>query len=1056
MIEPRKIEAALGRIKDQKSFLQELLADTLGWPVIEGAGTVEEVSFEWSAEELRASGLDKHLVDSRIWQLQRFQDEQPWGIFIIEFKKEDAFAKGRGLTGPLRKILRGLVPKARRRSDLPAWKRENLLFICTHQYQHYRFAYFKAPKNSQIAPLATFGWQQGDSFIRTLCECNLKELEWQDTPTVQKTWTQNWQKAFDIEKVTNRFYDDYAKVFEATEKLIHKNTGFSGQKLRLYTQTLFNRLMFLRFIERKGWLELGGRKDYLQALADAGPIGKKSLYQSRIKPLFFEGLAIEGHQKIDCIGKVPFLNGGLFEVIKGLDDEVKDLGDEVFLPIIGKDGLFYRYNFTVEESTPLDVDVAVDPEMLGKVFEELVTGRHETGSYYTPRPIVAFMCREAIKGYLGGKTSATKEAIEKLVDEHEIAKDLTERHAGEILFYLDTVKAVDPACGSGAYLLGLLQELIEIRRTLQNEKLKGDPQFIYNLKLKLISHSLYGVDIDPFATNIAKLRLWLSLAVEAENPEPLPNLDFKIETGDALLGPCDPSANINPAEGGALMAAALRKRAEGLILKKDEYLVAHGDRKNQLYLNIKEEEQAIAKDSRTLFGENVIAWTVHFAEVFVSSRRTESTMFGEFGFMADAKNQKAFKLTSYEPGGFDIVLANPPYVRQELIKDIKPLLKQIFPKVFTGTADLYTYFYARAIEMLSPGGMIVFISSNKWFRADYGNKIRKYIANNCIIHSITDFGELPVFKTAATFPMIFIAQKHKGKSQPIFTQVKNLFSPYPDVKAITKTTGQILPSHAIQDEKWNMSDSKTLDLLYNMKKAGPPLKEYVKGEIYYGIKTGFNEAFVIDRNVREKLIADDPASADLIKPMCKGDDVRKWHIRDKDRWIIVTRIGVEIAAYPAIFNHLKKWEKQLKTRQDQGNHWWELRACTYYDIFDKSKIVYPEIAREARFALDKNCYYPIKTVFSIPSNDCYLLGVLNSHLAWEYLKHTCSVLGDADKGGRLTLQATFVEMLPIPQASDQDKKIITKLVQKCLDAKGVGCEAWEKEIDERVEALYGL
>jgi hypothetical protein len=229
------------------------------------------------------------------------------------------------------------------------------------------------------------------------------------------------------------------------------------------------------------------------------------------------------------------LNGGLFEQSQS-DRRITDLPDDVFPGIIGSNGLFYRYNFTVEESTSLDIEVAVDPEMLGKVFEELVTGRHESGSYYTPRSVVSFMCREGLKGHLADFTGISERSIARLVDDHFVER-LTEGEAQQIIGALDNLKALDPACGSGAYLLGLLQELIAIRRALQSEKLIADPQFLFKLKLHIISNNLYGVDIDPFATEIAKLRLWLSLSVESDRPVPLPNLDFKIETGDSLLGP---------------------------------------------------------------------------------------------------------------------------------------------------------------------------------------------------------------------------------------------------------------------------------------------------------------------------------------------------------------------------------------------------------------------------------------------------------------------------------------------------------------------------------------
>jgi type I restriction-modification system DNA methylase subunit len=198
--------------------------------------------------------------------------------------------------------------------------------------------------------------------------------------------------------------------------------------------------------------------------------------------------------------------------------------------------------FTVTESTPLDVEVAVDPEMLGRIFEELVTGRHESGSYYTPKPIVSFMCREALKGYLETNAAGeSKEAIERFVEKHE-PDDL--RNAESVLDALRRVKVCDPACGSGAYLLGMLHELLDLRAALfQSRRL--DSLSVYQRKLEIIQTNVYGVDIDPFAVNIARLRLWLSLAVDFEGakPEPLPNLDYKVEAGDSLLGP-NPSGGL--------------------------------------------------------------------------------------------------------------------------------------------------------------------------------------------------------------------------------------------------------------------------------------------------------------------------------------------------------------------------------------------------------------------------------------------------------------------------------------------------------------------------------
>ncbi len=1041
MATSEEIQRAIENISNQHSFINLLLRDTLGWPIDLGFDPdIEDITYEWTDEELRVDGLSRDVLAGPVLQMQSLEQdsEQPWGIFILEFRNPDAFTTGRGLTGPLRKVLRGLC---RRKSNLPAWDRGNLLFICTHNYQYFRFAYFKpAKQKGQAEPLAIFGWHSGDTALRTLCEYNLPFLVWSDN--LQQP---QWRDAFSIEKVTKEFYREYAKVFETVETIIGEVNPISGNDLRLYTQMLFNRLMFLRFIERKSWLLFGESADYLSSLHAAGGIGDDSFYKSRLQPLFFEALAIEGRQESETVGKVPFLNGGLFEKDK-TDEQVTDIPDEAFDPILGERGLFYRYNFTVEESTPLDIEVAVDPEMLGKVFEELVTGRHETGSYYTPRPVVSFMCKEAIKAFLYEKTSAGKEALEKLVDEHEIAEGLTERHAQEILFYLDTMKACDPACGSGAYLLGLLQELIAIRRCLQHERLRADPAFLYKLKFGIIRRSLYGVDIDEFATNVAKLRLWLSLAVESEQPEPLPNLDFKIETGDSVLGPCTPYIT----EETALMMEALRQRANELVLKKDRFMVAHGDEKQTLYREIKTEEEAIAEETATAYGKGVIAWHIHFAEVFISTRRQREidTSLADIG---------TFEVTTYEPGGFDIVLANPPYIRQELIKDIKPRLKEIYPDTFMGRADLYTYFYVRAVELLGPGGVLSFISSNKWFRANYGKNIREYIANKCHIHSITDFGELPVFETSATFPMVFVAQKTETRTETTFTQVKTLEPPYPDVKAIIRQHGSTLPADAIKGDVWNLSDTGTLKILRTMEAAGIPLKEYINGKIFAGIKTGCNVAFWLSGEEYERIISIEPACENIIKPLTIGDNIRKWRIEDSEKWIIYTPPGININPYKPISEHLKKYKERLESRAlDQK--WYELQQAQlrYAREFSKPKIIYPDIGKEPRFTLDTTGSYIDMTAFALPCENFFLLGILNSHSAWKYLTASSAILGDADKGGRIRLKRQYIENLPIPNASSKEKKVIEKLVQKCLDAEGENCEQWEKEIDKIVYKLYDL
>ena len=339
------------------------------------------------------------------------------------------------------------------------------------------------------------------------------------------------ESAFDVERVTRRFFEEYERVFADFEDPENGVTGFGDDKdsKRLFVQTLFNRLMFVYFLQRKGWLTFKGDSDYLNALWKSYPAQSedKNFYTSRLKPLFFAGLNNPQSKNLhkdnpvlhSLIGDVPFLNGGLFEQTE-LDRRVgTEVPDEAIQQALHD--LFDRFNFTVTESTPIDIEVAVDPEMLGKVFEKLVTGRHESGSYYTPRPVVSFMCREALKGYLERRdTGLNVVEITRFVDAHE-PSGIPLTSASKVGQALDDVTVVDPACGSGAYLLGMMQELVELQTSLYNVGV--DERSLYELKLHIIERNLYGVDNDEFAVNIAMLRLWLSLAVDFQGTRPPPS-----------------------------------------------------------------------------------------------------------------------------------------------------------------------------------------------------------------------------------------------------------------------------------------------------------------------------------------------------------------------------------------------------------------------------------------------------------------------------------------------------------------------------------------------------
>ncbi|MBC7878169.1 MAG: N-6 DNA methylase [Anaerolineales bacterium] len=444
-------------------------------------------------------------------------------------------------------------------------------------------------------------------------------------------------------------------------------------------------------------------------------------------------------------------------------------------------------------------------------------------------------------------------------------------------------------------------------------------------------------------------------------------------------------------------------------------------------------------------------------------------------------------------GGFDVIIGNPPYVRQETLgEEFKTYAKQNF-ETFAGTADLYIYFIEQAHKLLKPNGLFGMIVSNKWIRSNYGKALRQYLTKNAEILEIIDFGELPVFGNAATFPVIIITRKKKTEKQSfLYAQIKNL-----DFDSLTdevKNVSSILDESALHDGNWTLTDNKEQNIFNKMRQSSLLLGEYVQEKIYFGIKTGYNDAFIISHSVKEKLISQNSKSEELIKPFVVGDDVRKYRINSRDTFLILIPKGFTNAnmgkhkdawawfeiTYPAIAKHLKPFEDAAKKRQDQGDYWWELRACDYYDEFEKPKIIYPDIAKESRATFDTTGFYFSNTIYFIPLDNLYLLALLNSKIIFTYFKRIAAVLGDADKGGRLRWFRQDVMKLPIHQidfgnpTEKQTHDEIVKLVEKMLalqkerqavrpeddldHARNLDREIAkiDSEIDSRVYNLYGL
>ncbi|HOI17454.1 MAG TPA: TaqI-like C-terminal specificity domain-containing protein [Geobacteraceae bacterium] len=989
------------------------------------------------------------------------------------------------------------------------------------------------------------------------------------------------EEAFNIETVTQEFFEKYRLLFnelkEALDSVVAHNAavaedfGEKGVDTVNFAKKTLGQIVFLYFLQKKGWFGVArdkawgtGPKNFLRQLFEDRKYN--NFFNDILEPLFYEALARERDQNyyrlFDC--KIPFLNGGLFDPINEYDwvhcdillpdalfsnwerTEEGDVGTGIL-------DIFDRYNFTVREDEPLEREVAVDPEMLGKVFENLleVKDRKSKGTYYTPREIVHYMCRESLISHLDTELAGAdsdlflrREDLEYLIRYGERIRehDARVRREGKetpdypyllpapirakadlIDAKLADIRVCDPAVGSGAFLVGMMAEIVKARQTLSTYIESGEPRGTYFFKRQAIQYSLYGVDIDPGAVEIAKLRLWLSLIVDEEDIreiKPLPNLDYKVMQGNSLLEEYEgiklfdekliTDSLVDETE--MLIQEAKQKQQrvqrEYFRLKADGKLTAF--KKQDLELQLQELATHLKKLGRQAgrIGEEIPLFDseakkkadeikqLHkdFFETFQKSRKDaikariealeweliEATLreqhktdaLKEIGIWKRA-NIRPFFLWKFhfaevfrEKRGFDVVIANPPYVRQESIKAFKPQLKQSFGCFYCGTAVLYTYFYKRGIEILKPSGHLCFIAPNKFMRAGYGEKTRVLLAGDATPEIVIDFGDLPIFD-ATTYPSILLIEKVKPDAD-----AKTLAATFTDPSQLERldetlaAVGFSMPIAALKPGGWTLERPEVLALMEKLRKAGKPLGDYVNCRFYRGITTGLNEAFVIDEENRQRLIAEDPKSAGLIKPWFRGRDIRKWKAEWAGLYVIFTRRGTDIKKYPAIKRHLEKFREALEPKKSESAKkgrkpgpykWFEIQDnIAYFEEFEKTKIISTKISIQPTFSLDLTSSYLGNTSYfiTVDSQDRYLLvALLNAKLS-EYYSRRIFI---GKQNGYYEVQPEGLEAFPIPSASDKQKLPIIERVQKILanpDSPAVPC--LESEIDDLVYKLYGL
>jgi len=1114
MPRPEQIQQAIRSVTDQRSFIEGLLRQTLNWPINLDFNNIGEITYELTDQELDTIGLSRDVLTGPVLEMQPLEQtyQQQWGIFILEFANPTPLLTGRGLTGPLRKVLRGLVSNRRNRpSNLPIWDRENLLFICTHNYQDFRFAYFKpAKQKGQAEPLAMFGWDSGDAALRTLCEYNLPFLIWSDNPQQPQ-----WRDAFNVEKVTKGFYSQVAKLFTDLVGGIRKEGSktYQGKNLLIlpgsqndtirkeFAVRLIGRLVFCWFLKKKK--SKGGVPLLPQELLSTESINNKGIggyYHSILEPLFFEVLNTPQDERNKQFKKapwsiIPFLNGGLFTpheddfyklTFNGISEHLNDLiiPDSCIKELFE---VFETYNFAIEESTPLDIEVAVDPEILGRIFENLLaeinpqtgeTARKATGSYYTPRPIVEYMVDESLKQYLLTKTKLSEETISSLLSYAQETTDLTDTEKDEVLDALDTIKIIDPACGSGAFPIGILQKILLILQKIDPDSKKWLTKILakiensfarkefekelksetlnYIHKLGIIQNSIYGVDIQPIAVEISKLRFFLSLIVDENVSDkepnravkPLPNLEFKFVCANTLIGLPKQDKQQTMFEDKDLISELKRLR--------DEYLGSYGNEKELI-------EEKFRKVQSKMF-----AHTLNWSEK--ETQTSKLSQWDPFSHESCPWFDPEWMFGIKE--GFDVVIGNPPYISiSKLTKESQNQLYKLAYKNYTKVGDVYCLFFEKGIEILRTKGTINLITSNQWLQTEYGKILRNYFVENTNPLRLINFGGLKVFQSSTVDTSIFISEKERCASILKACHFKNDYEISMPVNVYFDQNK--IEISDLKTDRWFIGDENQCLLKEKIKTKGVLLGDW-NIQINYGIKTGYNKAFIIDGKTKNELIAKDKRNAEIIKPILRGRDLRKHGYRFANLFLINSHNGIKelkikridvIKDYPVIFAYLSQFKKDLIKRQDKGDHWSNLRNCTYFPEFENPKVIYPEtIVRRNEFSIDTTGMYLDKTCFMITGESlCYLNAVLTSKLMEWYLESELRSLGKKS----IQYSKQYIENIPVPKISEPAQRPFIALVNRILaiaksedyqtnESMQAEIKELENQIDQMVYALYGL
>ena len=880
-----------------------------------------------------------------------------------------------------------------------------------------------------LTNLKRFTFELGKNIPTKTAKVQLSQLNKNST-------LEDYKKAFSVEKLSNEFFKEYKKLFyelvEHIDKIDKKknlNILKDKKNIKNYIKKMMGRIVFLYFVQKKGWLNNDHK--FFQNLYKKHCKNDENFFDTVLEKFFLEALNKKRDNDIYEIDgveyNIPYLNGGLFE---------EDENDRLDFIVPNEDikkifDLFDSYNFTVIEDTPHESEVAVDPEMLGRIFEDLLEDRKEKGAFYTPREIVHYMCRQSLNEYLNTKPKNESE-----------------------LEYLKKIKVLDPAIGSGAFPMGMLHEIVQKRIEL------GDTSSsVSKIKKEVIHENIYGIDIDPSAVEIAKLRFWLSIVVDEDKPEPLPNLFYKIMVGNSLIETID---GFDPLMGENKNGKLSKKQQKNIAdLKKlmQEYYNEHKDKKGkktQIAIKLKQ----LFDTKYNTFTNQLNLTQDNVKEVELANKisnilnEIKTNHYSDKIFL-----YKLFFKDVLDNGGFDVVIGNPPYIMEYENKNAFDGLHN--SPCYQGKADIWHIFVCKGIDLLKDGGIITYIAKNQWLSSSSASKMRRKIYEDTELKYIIDFGANMIFENADVQTMIFLAQKNRKNKKHKIHYIKFEKQDVKTIKASLEKNNipfTVKEIDKIYDETKNLTFSSSIkeNILEKIEKK-KNFEFDSKKEIIQGIIGGPDKAFIVKKDELEKFNKKEKKYLKMLHT-----NTGRFYTTDSNKYILYLSKknfeGKSIDDYPNIKKQLLKYKEQLNKRREvlKGSiQWFHLWWARDENFFKKgAKIIFASRTKGKNFTYTEKSFYGSRNLFFIKSdrvNLKYITALLNSQLFYFYMKERLKHTGDL-------LQIDKNQFMKIPLFVPKDTKSFENIVDKIIELKkqDKDTQYLEDKINKMVYELYGL